>query len=80
MFINDLGVRLLILFAADPHPPITLVVHLHVIAERGLAGEVLVADLALEGFLAGVDPQMVVKMAPVVELATTLLAFKRPLT
>lgn len=50
------------------------------IAERGLARKVLIADLALEGFLTSVDPEMVVKMAPVVELAATLLAFKRPLT
>lgn len=60
--------------------PVTLVMHLHVIAERGLARKVLLADLALEGLLASVDPEMVVKMAPVVELAATLLAFKRPLT
>ena len=80
MFIHDLGVRLLVLFAADPDLPVTLVVHLHVIAERGLARKVLLADLALEGLLASVDPEMVVEMAPVVEFAATLLAFKRPLT
>lgn len=53
---------------------------LHVIAERGLARKVLLADLALEGFFASVDPKMVVKMAPVVELAATFIAFKRSLT
>lgn len=80
MFNQDFSVRLLVLFGADPDLPVTLVMHLHVIAERGLARKVLLADLALEGLLASVDPEMVVKMAPVVELAATLLAFKRPLT
>jgi len=51
-----------------------------VIAERGLARKVLVTNLAFKGLFSGVDPKMVVKMAPVVELATTLIAFKRPLT
>jgi len=79
LFIHELGVRLFILFGSDPDLSVTLVMHLHVIAERGLARKVLVADLALEGLLASVDPEMVVKMAPVVELAATLVAFKRPL-
>lgn len=80
MFIHDLGVRLLFLFSTDSDLPVTFVVHLHVIAERGLARKVLVTNLAFKGLFSGVDPKMVVKMAPVVELATTLIAFKRPLT
>lgn len=80
MFINDLSVRLLVLFAADPYSSVTLAVYLHVIAERGLTRKVLLADLALKRLLAGVDPEMVVKMAPVVEFTATLVTFKRSLT
>lgn len=53
--------------------------YLHVIPERGLAGKVLLADLTFEGFLTGMDPQMVVKVAPVIKLPTTLLTFERSL-
>lgn len=66
--------------AADPHTPITLVVDLHVISERGLARKVLLADLTFEGFLPSMDPQVIVKMAPVVELTATLVTFEWSLT
>lgn len=54
--------------------------HLHVIPERSLAGEILVANFTLERLLTRVNPEMIVKMAPVVELSTTFVAFKRPFT
>lgn len=68
-----------LLTAADPHASVALAVHLHVIPERGLARKVLLADLTFEGLLTGVDPQVIVKMAPVVELTATLVAFERSL-
>ena len=77
---DDLCVRLFVLFPTQSDSSIALVVHLHVIAERGLTGEVLSANFTLERLLARVDPEMVVKMAPVVELSTTFVAFKRPFT
>ena len=68
-----------LLTAADPYTPIAFVVYLHVIPQRGLAREVLFTDLTLEWFLTRVDTQVVVKVAPVIELAATDFAFKRSL-
>lgn len=65
-----------LLIAADPHTPVTLIMYLHVIPERGLTGKVLLAYLTFEGFLPGVNPQVIVKMAPVVKLPTTFVAFE----
>ena len=80
LFIDDLCVRLIFLFAPHSDSSIALVMHLHVIPERSLAGEIFVANFTLERLLARVNPEMIVKMAPVVELSTTFVAFKRPFT
>ena len=66
-----------LLTVADPYTSLALVVYLHVIPQRGLARKVLLTDLTLEGFLASMDPQMIVEVAPVVELTATFFAFKR---
>lgn len=66
------------LIVADPYTSLAaLVMYLHVIPQRGLARKVLLTDLTLEGFLASMDPQMIVEVAPVVELSATFFAFKR---
>ena len=66
-----------LLTVTDPYTSLALVVYLHVIPQRSLARKVLLTDLTLKGFLASMDPQMIVEVAPVVELTATFFAFKR---